>query len=216
MIFELRSDFLKVEISYVSVGKKLAVFIPKTAGLQILILHKDHIVRISHRDAGHSPGPACCFDRLIDHGTFFRQNRDFRSLQNRPSHIDSCSQHLSVPAGKLQLLHFSEALHGNFRFPVRHSVIIDILADTANSVPAHAASRPVLVVHFHFKIRLFRRIDKDHSVAADSEMQSRELFHKLRFSLLRKLFRKSIHIDVVISAAFHLRKMKQHCSSPSL
>ena len=55
--------------------------------------------------------------------------------------------------------------HAEVRQIFKASAIGNIAA-----VAAHLRTAAVRIVHFHLKIRFFRRIDKDHTVAADSEM----------------------------------------------
>ena len=49
-------------------------------------------------------------------------------------------------------------------------LVIHIFCHTADTVSAHLRTTAVRIIHFHFKVRFFGRVDENHAVSANAEM----------------------------------------------
>ena len=132
-------------------------------------VHENDRVRVSHGDTGHPVFFPLYFNRDIDNRRMIRPYRDLVRFQNGLSHIDADRADLSVLLIQGHILDLARADNGKFLL-IGQSEIIDISGYAADPVAAHLAPGPVSVPHFHFKIRFFGRVDKDHTVATDAEM----------------------------------------------
>ena len=147
---------------------------------------------VTHGDTGHAIFLTIHRDRSIHYCRAvcrllcgFRRYRHLCRGKDRIAHIYLYQSHLSSVCGdlplhgELQIFYFAGTDDSNVCF-IRQSLVIDIFCHTADTIAAHLRAAAVCVVHFHFKIRFLRRIDKDHTVTADSEMSVAKLSDDLR------------------------------------
>ena len=173
------------------------------------ILHENNCMGISHRYTGHPVGFPLYLYGLCDHLSLFifSKHRDFTGLQDRFSHIDLHSRHPAILYMKIEILDPSRTDHTDLRL-IRQSLIVYIFSHTSDPVSAHFCTGSVHIVHFHFKIRLIRRVDEDHAIPANTKMSVAQTSYELRLLLCRDPFPSTIDINIVISTAMHFRKFK--------
>ena len=162
MMLKLRADLLNVKILYP---------FHKYDGMGIAHGYTCHVVfRVVYHDGSIHYRRSVC--RLL---CGFHCYRHLCRSKDGISHVHLYQRHLSSVRGGLslhgefQIFYFSGADDGNVLL-VRQSLVVDIFCHATDAVAAHLRTAAVRIVHFHLKIRFFRRIDKDHTVAADSEM----------------------------------------------
>ena len=61
----------------------------------------------------------------------------------------------------------------------------ELISNASDAIAAHHPAASVRIVHLHFKVRFFRRIDENHAVPADPEMAVAHPSGKLRLFFIR-------------------------------
>ena len=170
------------------------------------VLHEADSVRIAHRDAGQTVFLPEDLDRRKNRrpsGCIRERRRNRRSFKDRSAHINTNLLRLPVLHRQCQGLNACSRRNFHDRL-IGHSVIIDILSDAADPVPAHFSAAAVRIVHLHLKIRDIRRFDQDKPVRPDSEMSVAHEFGDL--CRILKLCLRAVDINIIVADTVHLRK----------
>jgi hypothetical protein len=85
------------------------------------------------------------------------------------------------------------------------AMVMHILGDAAQGVPAHFGTASVRIVHDHFRIESFCRTDDHKAIGANAEMAVADLGGQCWLVLWFRLV-ETIDIHIIVAGAVHLGK----------
>ena len=163
------------------------------------IVHKDHAVRIAHRDAGHRVFLVGDCDGLRHNALRVEAcHGDTLPLEHGNAHVHSDRRHRTILHNDARHHRPRQRLDGELF--LRHvSLFVEPARKTADAVSAHLRLRPIGVELAHPHIRRLRGARRHQAVRTDAEMTVAHLACK--DSEVHRFMIEKIHDHEIIAAA---------------
>ena len=134
---------------------------------------------------GHSVNLTFYLYLFIHNLLIVRYHRNFCRLQDQllPMLTFTIDTLPSSPSVRSVYFYLAKALNAQISLTSVKVIIIHIFGNSADAISTHLRSCSICIVHLHLKISMNRCIDKNNTIAADTEMPVAKPSYQLRFLL---------------------------------